>query len=375
MKIMMITLDSPASILNNNEDLIINANFFSENGHEVFLISGPGEKIDNDKFCHIPSNSNFEMKNVNKLLKILNNSCNFFINLTKKIKDISPDVIVAVGSASVYLNFLLGIFFSKFFDIPLIAEWRGSDLLLKNSRWRIFIKKLILDKSTINIVRSKEMFNKASKLVPNTNIKILPGKGVDINKFKPDHSLKENKNKKIKILFVGRLHQIKGLNYLIKAFSYLNQKYASSRLIIVGDGEIKDDLIVLARKKGCLDDVEFVGEVNHDRLHKYYQKSDIFVLPSLSEGLSNVLMEAMACGLPVVTTNVGGNPELIKDKKGGFLVKPKEVNEISKAIQELIEKPKLRKDMGKFNREYVKQYDQKNILKNKLEVLEKIVES
>lgn len=371
----MITLDSPASILNNNEDLIINANFFSENGHEVFLISGPGEKIDNDKFCHIPSNSNFEMKNVNKLLKILNNSCNFFINLTKKIKDISPDVIVAVGSASVYLNFLLGIFFSKFFDIPLIAEWRGSDLLLKNSRWRIFIKKLILDKSTINIVRSKEMFNKASKLVPNTNIKILPGKGVDINKFKPDHSLKENKNKKIKILFVGRLHQIKGLNYLIKAFSYLNQKYASSRLIIVGDGEIKDDLIVLARKKGCLDDVEFVGEVNHDRLHKYYQKSDIFVLPSLSEGLSNVLMEAMACGLPVVTTNVGGNPELIKDKKGGFLVKPKEVNEISKAIQELIEKPKLRKDMGKFNREYVKQYDQKNILKNKLEVLEKIVES
>jgi len=234
-------------------------------------------------------------------------------------------------------------------------------------------KKMILKNSTVNLVQSKDMNNKAAKLAPTAKTVILPVKGINLEQFNTTYkSHLEGKNE-VKILYVGRLHKIKGLDYLIKAFAVVNEKHPKTKLIIVGKGDKKEDLVRLAREKKCFKDINFVGEIEHNHLVEYYQKADVFVLPSFSEGLSNVIMEAMACGLPVIATDVGGNPELVKQGKGGFLVHPKNFTDLSNAISELIEKPELRKKMSDFNRNYVKRYDQKVILDKKMEIIDNVV--
>lgn len=83
------------------------------------------------------------------------------------------------------------------------------------------------------------------------------------------------------------------------------------------------------------------------------------------EGLSNVLMEAMACGLPIIATNVGGNKELIVNGKGGYLVQPKSAEELANAIINLIENPELRKNMGIYNLKAIRPYNSKIVMKRK----------
>lgn len=118
---------------------------------------------------------------------------------------------------------------------------------------------------------------------------------------------------------------------------------------IVGEGNLEQQLKGLSRQLGVADVVSFRGYIEHSRLPDIYASSDIFVLPSLNEGMSNTILEAMACGLPIITTDTGGSKELIN---GNGIVLPIQAPQaIADAITELIKNAETRKRMGQRCRE------------------------
>ncbi|MEK7512101.1 MAG: glycosyltransferase, partial [Patescibacteria group bacterium] len=123
---------------------------------------------------------------------------------------------------------------------------------------------------------------------------------------------------------VGRLVREKGQKHLIRACRFI--KNHDWRLIIVGDGPLKKELSNLAISLGIADRIRFDGE--QDDVRPALEEMDVFVLPSISEGLSLVILEAAAAGKVVVATKVGGVPEIIKNKENGLLFKPKSIEQL-----------------------------------------------
>lgn len=133
---------------------------------------------------------------------------------------------------------------------------------------------------------------------------------------------------------VARLSDVKGHVYLIKAMKEVLKKVADAQLLIVGEGRMKDELVTLSRRLGIAGNVFFIPNVKDTRL--VYRAMDLFVMPSLKEGLGLALMEAMASGLPCIGSDVGGIRDLIKHKINGLLVKPCDSRELSAAISALL---------------------------------------
>jgi|TARA_Y100000031_G_scaffold70041_1_gene77702 hypothetical protein len=164
---------------------------------------------------------------------------------------------------------------------------------------------------------------------------IIPN-GVDLELFKPGQG--GYRNEKV-ILTVSRLVKKNGLEDLIKAGQYLDFLF---KIVIVGDGPDKSELEKLVSKLNFGDKVIFEGKVDHRDLVKYYSSADIFVRPSLSEGLGISFLEAMAVGLPIIGTPVGGIPDFLKDKETGLFCKVNNPKSVAKKIKEILTDQSLR---------------------------------
>jgi len=196
--------------------------------------------------------------------------------------------------------------------------------------------------------------------IDESKIHVVPN-GVDTNRFKPTDKisarmkLKMPTNKKI-VLYVGSLRKIKGVDYLVEsANKFLDD---STILLLIGrDDGLKKKLIKRAKQLSILEHIQFIDQVSHNDIPLWISASDLLVLPSLSEGRPNVVLEAMSCGVAVIATNVGGTPELIKDKINGFLVEPCNPDELSEKISILLNDEDLRIDMGINGRKYIIEND------------------
>jgi glycosyltransferase involved in cell wall biosynthesis len=155
------------------------------------------------------------------------------------------------------------------------------------------------------------------------------------------------------IIYVGRFDRAKALGDLFRAFKKVHVRFSKARLVLVGDGDEKESLIRLAHELDISPFVRFEG-IQED-VKSYLSQSEIFAFPSLSEGMSNVLLEAMACGLPVVATRIGGNVDLIENGLNGLLVSPGEPEELSEAIITLLAVPERSRQMGKNGRRRVEE--------------------
>jgi hypothetical protein len=162
-----------------------------------------------------------------------------------------------------------------------------------------------------------------------------------------------------RIVFAGALAPIKGVEYLIKAFKQVNDRHPQARLLIVGredDQQYVEGLKDLVKQLNIVNSVEFLGEVSQAELAVTFLQADIFALPSLSEGLGRVVFEAMATGLPVIGTRVGGVPDLIDHQKTGLLVESRDVDALSTSLLELIQQPEDAKAMGERGKEFAKTF-------------------
>ena len=151
----------------------------------------------------------------------------------------------------------------------------------------------------------------------------------------------------LKAVFVGRLGPEKGLDVLLRAWAQLAEP---RELILVGEGTKRAPLEVLASELK-LDHVTFTGSTNDVR--SYLQQADLFVLPSRSEGIPNAMLEAMACGLPIVASHVGGIPDVVQDGESGLLVPPEDIPALAAAIGRLLADSDLRRQLGEKARQRV----------------------
>jgi glycosyltransferase involved in cell wall biosynthesis len=163
--------------------------------------------------------------------------------------------------------------------------------------------------------------------------------GVNPNHFKtePKTGIAERKH----LLCIGRLTPAKGQAILLEAMAILVKKYLSLQLTFVGMGPDLDSLKIHAETLGIQNHVTFTGAIDQEHIIDFYRDADIFVLPSFAEGLPVVLMEAMAMGIPCITTAITGIPELIEHRQNGLLVPASDVEGLATAIQELLENPQL----------------------------------
>jgi len=138
------------------------------------------------------------------------------------------------------------------------------------------------------------------------------------------------------LLFIGRDFKRKGGEDLLQAFKIVKEKFKGAKLIIVG-----------CRPKVKIDGIEVVGKLNPDQLEKYYEKAQVFVMPSLFEPWGNVWIEAMTYQLPCIGTNVGSIPYIIEDGKTGVIVKPKNPKEIAERVIYLFENPHIMEQFGR----------------------------
>ena len=197
--------------------------------------------------------------------------------------------------------------------VPYVVSLRGSDVPYFNSRFSISYRVMtplikLIWKSAIGITSNSEGLKQlALESKPNIDIKVIPN-GVDVNEFSPNVS---ETGPGLKILTVARLIERKGIEYLIDAVSKLKLRIPELSLTVVGSGNMKSVLEEQAKEKMNSDSIRFLGEIPHNELAAIYSSHDIFVLPSLNEGMSNALLEAMASGLPIITTLTGGSKELL----------------------------------------------------------------
>jgi colanic acid/amylovoran biosynthesis glycosyltransferase len=166
--------------------------------------------------------------------------------------------------------------------------------------------------------------------------------GIDPEIFTPRP---ETGNHIPELLCVGRLVSAKGQRFLIEASQLLHEKGIKHTLTFVGNGPDLDHLKKLAADFGIADKISFPGGMNPEGVRSAYAKADIFVLPSLAEGVPVVLMEAMASGVPVISTAITGIPELIESGKEGILVPPSDPVLLAAAIQKIIKEPEKSRTM------------------------------
>jgi len=153
---------------------------------------------------------------------------------------------------------------------------------------------------------------------------------------------------------VGRLHRAKGLADLLAALAQVRERIPTVRLLLVGDGELRGELEAQTQSLGLSSVVTFAG-IRAD-VPEILAALDIFVLPSLWEGMPLVLLEAMAASLPVVVTAVGGTPEVVVDGVTGLLVPPRDPAALAQAIIRLLRDPDLRRRMGRAGRRQIEQH-------------------
>ena len=171
--------------------------------------------------------------------------------------------------------------------------------------------------------------------------------GVDTSLFRPGVEVPTKHNFQPTVIHVGRLSHEKRVGVLLRAFALLTQTNPESRLIIAGDGPEMSRLHDTAKRLGVLDRVQFVGHVPHDLLPALYQRADIFVTASTIETQGLVVLEAMACGLPVVGVRAAALTDAVQDEVTGFLVPPNDAMAIAQALARLIAIPEMRMRMGR----------------------------
>jgi len=256
---------------------------------------------------------------------------------------------------------------SKFTKIPYTIALAGSDVFIAKKNLLFRVMALLAASSSAAVLADSPKFLEdlvsLGAEVKKSDIIPYP---VNVEKFKPNQ--KENeilrqelglKNNAFVVLGVGRLIYKKGFRYLIEAFAGIAKKHKEAHLVIGGDGDLKNELETLASDLGIKSKVTFAGNIERDKISAYYNMCDVFVMPSISDAQGNIddqpvaLIEAMACGKPIVASNFPGISLTVVDGSSGFLTPQKDSKSIEEALIKLASSGSLRRKMGVESRKIV----------------------
>ncbi len=333
------------------------AKFFSAKGHKVHLISY-ASSINNYDFGEI------EMHFINKIFPIQTWPFNTIINLPitimrirKLLRTIRPDIIHAhyvfdYGSLASWLNFH-----------PLIITAWGSDILINPNKsiYSKLVVKYILKKSDLITCDAGHMKEAIIKLgVKEPEIEIV-NFGVDTKKFSPGLE-NEKLKKELGILGYGTVISLRSLEpiydieSLIKAIPLVIEEFPKIKFLIISEGSQDKELKKKAENLGVKENINFLGRIPNEELPKYLRLANVYISTSLSDGgIAASTAEAMACGLPVIITDVGDNKKWVKDGRNGFLIPVKSPKILAEKIIYLLKNKNIRERFGEINRKIIEE--------------------
>jgi phosphatidylinositol alpha-1,6-mannosyltransferase len=289
-----------------------------------------------------------------------------------------------------YANFVLpqgfvGAIVKRFIKIPVVINALGGDVGITNPVLRYFVK-YSLKRADHVVALTPALQNEINRLnIGPIDVTIMP-LGVYSDLFSPgfrDQNIRQKyvSNNDPLLLFVGRLVEKKGVSYLIKAFPEILKKFDQTKLLVIGDGLLANDLKRLVEELNVTDSVYFEGDIDNKKLPQYYASADIFIGPSVIpesgdlEGQGVVFLEAMASGCCTIGTNIGGIPMSVVHEMSGLLVEQKNSQQISQAVIRILEDSKLRNRLKQEGRNHVvNNFDWQVIARRYQDLFEKFIE-
>jgi glycosyltransferase involved in cell wall biosynthesis len=266
---------------------------------------------------------------------------------------------INIVQTTLYYADIIGAYTAKLAGIKRIVSWDAMTAPyhygMKNLlAYRLASKWFTVAVAVSHAIREKIIYERHVPADKTTTIHY----GVDNRYFSDTNNESYRKklgfhSKNIVIGTVARLSEQKGHRYLIDATKEVVGRYPNIRVLFIGDGPLRKELELQVNRLGLDSVIKFLGF--RSDVKELLSTLDIFVLPSLFEGLPNVVLEAMACGKPVIATNVSGIPEIIDDHQTGILIPPKDSNAIAQAIYQMLQNPKKMKMMGKMSRNRVEE--------------------
>ncbi|MEJ2249426.1 MAG: glycosyltransferase family 4 protein [Candidatus Lokiarchaeota archaeon] len=310
-----------------------------------------------------------------------------FINNLKSLipyfKRIKFDIVfgTATGGPTITLSYLLSIIF----NLKVVCLSHGDDFLIENpiSLKSCFFK--YLDKIILSNIIMKNLFKKIHRNISDRKLKII-NRGI----FPQEYHISEGKfdlRKKFNLpqdsfilLSVGNHVKRKGFDLVIKAVKNLVSKISKNvYYILIGEGEFTEKLVRLSKELEIEENIKFLGEVNNNLRNKYYKASDVFLMPSRVvsnslEGFGIVFLEANYYKLPVIGTKTGGINRAIINEKTGFLIKPNNLDELTKYILFLYNNKEICEDMGEFgNKRVLKEYNWNILVEDYIKTFKEIL--
>jgi len=269
--------------------------------------------------------------------------------LRRKLRDLISTFNIEI----VHVHGMRPLVASKNLGVPVIFTNHTSSFIKRSQQGKNIQQKMLkqLEAASIVLAPSQILVEQTRATGYMGPIKFISN-GVDIEKFCPRVSgirekLKIPENAFV-IIMAGRLHAVKGVVYLAKAISTIN--HPDLHVIVVGEGSERIEFETIIQSSPCAARVHMLGVVPNDDMPDIYRAADVLILPSLMEATSIAGLEAMACGLAVIGTNVGGLPVIINDGVNGLLVEPKSAEALAKAIENLLFDRILAKNMGQEGR-------------------------
>lgn len=285
---------------------------------------------------------------INKLLLI-----NFLVAFAAKSYNIAKSHKIEILHCHWWIPAgLIGAFISLLSNIPLVITVHGTDVrLLANSNTLQLIAQSVLQRAQAITVPSDYLLQEITRLFPSLHSKIfkipIP---VDL---KP--SLTTHRETPIhQLISIARLSPQKGLNFLIDACARLKSEGVALNLSIVGDGEEREGLNRQIQSLKLVNEVTLLGEIPHNKIGEYLAKADLFILPSLQEGFGVGLIEALLYKKPVIGTDSGGIPDIIKNGETGLLIPPQDPVAMAEAIKLLLKDKRLARRLAKNGYRYAR---------------------
>ncbi|MBE2975906.1 glycosyltransferase family 4 protein [Priestia megaterium] len=260
---------------------------------------------------------------------------------------------------------------SKLFNKPVILHIHSAsfDEFYNSNEFQKKLIKFILNKADKLIVLSKQWEKYYSNIVPKDKIDVLYNGVYRIEqKFKREHTIPIG-------LFLGRLGERKGTYDLLSSIKRLKENGVLGKFYFAGDGEI-EQVKQLISEYELEEIVTVLGWVNSTQINDLLKRVDFLVLPSYNEGLPMAILEAMNFGLPIISTYVGGIPEVITNSDNGYLIEPGEIDELTKALTSLIKSEELRLEMGEKNRAIIlKRFDIQSLMKDLSNIYSRLLQN
>lgn len=335
----------------NNNDLQIDLITTSSDEKQHLLKIGGNISIYKIPIVKKPKYIDFQ--SLDAKLQYIRKACKFSINLAKE------NSYNFTHAFSVFPCGIVSFFLAKKLRLPYVISLRESDIEEHNRKYPIWHRSIsskikdAWDNAYFIIANDQTFADLAMETHPGKEVKVIH-KGVDVHEFLPD-TTKINPNY-FTIICVAHIVPQKGVRFLIQAFEIISSRFSQTRLVIVGDGTELISLQELVQGFGLKDKIFFTSAVSHEKVIEYYQKSDVFVLPLLEGEISDAMSEAIACGLPIITTDTKTNRDILEENINCLMVKTRDVDDLVEKIEKLILNRDLGRELGKNNKELAKQF-------------------